>query len=72
MSSHMKEKIARNMGYKIGPSSAKKNPKTKQPRMLTAAEKAEKTKNWPKGSWKEPNEQGKRDYQKRVGRAYND
>lgn len=38
-------------------------------RHLSEAEQKEKTKNWPKGGFKEPNHL---EYQKKFGRAYND
>jgi hypothetical protein len=48
------------------------SPKSKaihKARRLSPEEQKEKTKNWPKGEYKEPNHT---DYQRRVGRAYND
>lgn len=48
-----------------------KTPK-KQVRMLTAAERAEKTKNWPKGPLKEPSEAEQIAYQKRTGRGWHE
>lgn len=41
----------------------------KKPRMLTEAERKEKTKNWPKGHTPEPNHSH---YQKAIGRAYSE
>lgn len=43
-----------------------------KPRRLTEEESREKTKNWPKGPHRELSEKEKRDYQKRVGRAYSE
>lgn len=44
----------------------------KKPRMLTEAERKEKTKDWPTGKSKALSAHEKHDYQKRVGRSYDD
>lgn len=66
-SAAIKAKIAEMMKGSTGP----KKPKIVG-RKLTKAEQKEKTKNWPKGTYKAPSEKEKVAYQSKIGRAYND
>ncbi len=65
----MAEPASKEWFAKHGSPKTKALVKLKQPRLLSVSERAEKTKNWPKGPSAPVDEKA---YQKRVGRAYND